>query len=80
MTSTKILRRLLLTVVLGAGALTSVAWGETDAPRIVSVRNEWRENRREEARERRARELRRAREQRREREWREHHWRRYDWR
>jgi len=78
MTGTKNLRRLVLTAVLGAGALTSVAWGATDAPRHVGVRDEWRKHERREQREERRE--RRAREERREREWRERHWRNYDWR
>lgn len=80
MTTTKLLRRLVLTAVLGVGALASVAWAETDAPRYVGVRDEWRDHHRDEARERRAREERRERQERREREWREHHWRDRSWR
>ena len=77
MTIAKVLSRLVLTAVLGAGALTSMAWGETDVPRYVKVRDEGRDHRRDEARERRAREQRREREERREREQREHHWHDY---
>jgi hypothetical protein len=83
MATTKLLRKLMLTAVLGVGALTSVAWGD-DGYRYYNSRDEWRAHQREEARERRAREERRERErrehERREREWREHHWRNYDWR
>jgi hypothetical protein len=79
MATTKLLRKLMLTAVLGAGALTSVAWGD-DGYRHYGARDEWRDrdHRRDEARERRAREE--HREERRERQWREHHWRSYDWR
>jgi hypothetical protein len=83
MATTKLLRKLMLTAVLGVGALTSVAWGD-DGYRYYHERDEWREHQREEARERRAREERREREwrehERREHEWREHHYRGYDWR
>jgi hypothetical protein len=83
MATTKLLRKLMLTAVLGVGALTSVAWGD-DGYRYYHDRDEWREHQREEARERRAREERREREwrehERREHEWREHHYRGYDWR
>jgi len=73
MATTKLLRKLMLTAVLGVGALASVAWGD-DGYRYYNSRDEWRAHQREEARERRARE------ERRERERREHHWRSYDWR
>jgi hypothetical protein len=83
MATTKLLRKLMLTAVLGAGALTSVAWGD-DGYRYYGSRDEWRAHQREESRERRAREERRERErrehERREREWREHHWHNNDWR
>lgn len=76
MASTRMLRKLVLTAVVGIGTLTSVAWGD-DGYRYSGPRDEWREHR-DEARERRAREERREREQRQEREWREHHGRDYD--
>jgi hypothetical protein len=83
MVTTKLLRKLMLSAVLGVGVLTSVAWGD-DGYRYNGARDEWREHQREEARERRAREERREHErrehERREHEWREHHWRGYDWR
>jgi hypothetical protein len=83
MASTKTLRKLMLTAVLGVGALTSVAWGD-DGYRYNGGREEWREHQRVVARERRAREEHRERErrehERREHEWREHHYRGYDWR
>lgn len=76
MASKNLLRKLMLTAVLGVGALTSVAWGD-DGYRSYGEPNEWREHRRDEARERRARQERRERE-RREQERRENHWRHYD--
>jgi len=76
MATTKLMRKLMLTAVLGIGALTSVAWGD-DGYRYHGARDEWREHQREEARERRAREERREREWR-EHERREHHYRGYD--
>lgn len=76
MATTKLLRKLMLTAVLGVGALTSVAWGD-DGYRYRGARDEWREHQRDEARERRAREERREHE-RREHERREHEWRGYD--
>jgi hypothetical protein len=78
MATTKLMRKLMLTAVLGIGALTSVAWGD-DGYGYQNARDEWREHQREEARERQAREERREREWR-EHERREHHYRGYDWR
>ena len=78
MATTKLMRKLMLTAVLGVGALTSVAWGN-DGYRYNGTRDEWREHQCDEARERRAREERREHE-RREHERREHHDRGYDWR
>jgi hypothetical protein len=68
MASTKLLRKLMLTAVLGVGVLTSVAWGD-DGYRYYNSPDEWRAHQRE-----------RREHERREREWREHHWRSYDWR
>jgi Ni/Co efflux regulator RcnB len=83
MTGMMLLKRVVLTAVLGAGAFASLAWGETDrryeGPRQEQrehreVReNEWREQRRDDRRDR-------AREERREHEWRERHERNYEWR
>ena len=78
MATTKLMRKLMLTAVLGVGALTSVAWGD-DGYRYYNTREEWREHQRDEARERRAREERREREQRKH-ERREHQYHGYDWR
>jgi hypothetical protein len=83
MATTKLLGKLVLTAVLGVGALTSVAWGD-DGYRYYNSRDEWRAHQRQGVRERRVREERHERErrehERREREWREHQWRSYDWR
>lgn len=83
MTGTMILKGVVLTAVLGAGAFASWAWGETDR-RYEGPRQEQTERR--EVRENEAREQRRharrdrAREERREHEWRERHERSYEWR
>lgn len=83
MTGTMILKRMVLTVVLGVGAFASMAWGETDR-RYESPRQEQREHRevRENERrdERRDERQDRAREERRENEWRARHERSYEWR
>jgi hypothetical protein len=81
----KTLRRLVLTAVLGAGALTSVAWGKTDSPPNFGAGNEYREHnnwRKHERREHRREERRerRGRKERRQHERRERHWHNYDWR
>jgi hypothetical protein len=83
MSGTMILKRMVLTVVLGVGALASMAWGETDR-RYDSPRPEQREHRevgenqrRDERRDERPD---RARAERREHEWRARHERSYEWR
>ncbi|MGC2197054.1 MAG: hypothetical protein WA628_20425 [Terriglobales bacterium] len=83
MTGTMILKRAVLTVVLGVGAFASLAWGETDR-RYENPRQEQRERRavRDSDRRDERRDMRfdRAREERREHEWRERHERSQEWR
>jgi hypothetical protein len=69
--TSKFLRRIVLTAVLGVGVLGSIGAQaqEFDAPRA-----EWRERREFQERERRE-ELRREREMRKRAEWRRHEWR-----
>ena len=83
MTGTMILKRAVLTAVLGVGAFASVAWGATDR-RYETPRQEQRERRELRDNDRRDqrgdRRFDRDRQERREHEWRERHERRYEWR
>jgi len=69
--TTKLLRRMVLTAVLGAGVLGSIG---AQAQEFDGPRAEWRERREFQERERRE-ELRREREMRERTEWRRHEWR-----
>jgi hypothetical protein len=65
-------RQVLLTAVLGVGALGSVVWAQSE--QYEGPRAEWRERRENRERERRE-------QARRDREWREREaWRRHEWR